>query len=75
MSFEFIEISSLFLSFGIAIAAVLAGMIFQRVLLSKLRKLAAKTKWEGDDIIVNAMKGAVVLLFFTLLGVYGAISV
>ncbi|MCK5255037.1 MAG: mechanosensitive ion channel [Deltaproteobacteria bacterium] len=75
MLFEFIEISSLFLSFGIAIAAVLAGMIFQRVLLSKLRKLAAKTKWEGDDIIVNAMKGAVVLLFFTLLGLYGAISV
>jgi len=75
MSFEFIEISSLFLSLGITIAAVLAGMIFQRVLLSKLRKLAAKTKWEGDDIIVNAMKGAVVLLFFTLLGLYGAISV
>ena len=75
MSLEFTEISSLFLSFGIAISAIFVGMIFQRVLLSKLRKLAARTKWEGDDIIVNAMKGAVVLLFFTLLGLYGAISV
>ena len=75
MSLEFTEISSLFLSFGIAIAAILVGMIFQRVLLSKLKKLAARTKWEGDDIIINAFRGAAVLLFFTLLGLYGALAV
>jgi small-conductance mechanosensitive channel len=75
MSFEFTEISSLILSLGVAIAAILFGMIFQRVVLSYLKKIAAKTKWEGDDIIVNAFKGAVVYLFFTLLGLYLAISV
>jgi small-conductance mechanosensitive channel len=50
-------------------------MIFQRIVLSYLKKIAAKTKWEGDDIIVNAFKGAVVYLLFTLLGLYLAISV
>jgi len=75
MSFEFTEISSLILSLGVAIAAILFGIIFQRIVLSYLKKIAAKTKWEGDDIIVNAFKGAVVYLFFTLLGLYLAISV
>ena len=75
MSFEFKEISSLVLSLSIAVAAILLGTIFQRVILSKLRKIAAKTKWEGDDIIINALKGIVVLLCFTLLGLYWAISV
>lgn len=75
MSFEFTEISSLVLSLSIAVAAILLGMIFQRVIISKLRKIAAKTKWEGDDIIIGALKGIVVLLCFTLLGLYGAISV
>lgn len=75
MSFEFTEISSLILSLGVAIAAILFGIIFQRIVLSYLKRIAAKTKWEGDDIIVNAFKGAVVYLFFTLLGLYLAISV
>ena len=74
MSFEFTEISSLVLSLSIAIATILSGIIFQRIILSKLRKLALKTKWEGDDIIIHALKGAVVYLFFTLLGLYWAIS-
>ena len=75
MSFKFTEISSLILSLGVAIAAILFGIIFQRIVLSYLKRIAAKTKWEGDDIIVNAFKGAVVYLFFTLLGLYLAISV
>ena len=75
MSFEFKEVSSHILSLSIAVAAILFGVIFQRIILSKLRKIAAKTKWEGDDIIINALKGTVVLLCFTLLGLYAAISV
>jgi small-conductance mechanosensitive channel len=75
MAFESTEISSLVLSLSIAITAVLLGIIFQRVILSKLRKVAAKTKWEGDDIIINALKGIVVHLCFTFIGLYAAISV
>jgi len=75
MPFEFTEVSSLIMSLSVAIVSILIGIIFQRVILSKLRRLALKTKWKGDDIIINALKGAVVLLFFTLLGLYGAISV
>jgi len=75
MSFESTEVSSLVISLSVAVAAILFGIIFQRVILSKLRKIAAKTKWEGDDIIINALKGSVVYLCFTLIGLYGAISV
>ncbi len=75
MSFEFTDISSLILLLGIMLAVILVGLIVRRVLLSKLRKIAAKTKWKGDDVVVNALKGGVLYLCLILLGLYVVISV
>ncbi|MBW2653184.1 MAG: mechanosensitive ion channel family protein [Deltaproteobacteria bacterium] len=66
MSFDFTDVSSLSLLLGIVLVAILAGLIAQRVILSRLRKIAAKTKWKGDDVIINALKGGVVYLFLEL---------
>ena len=31
-----------------------AGIIFEKIILSRLRKFAAKTSWEGDEVIGEA---------------------
>ncbi len=47
----------------ILVAGAIVGFIFDRVLLAILRRAAARTKWEGDDIVISAIKGISVLWF------------
>ena len=51
----------LLLPAGVLAAAVLLGLVVQRLLAPKLRDLAKKTSVAWDDLIVDAMKGFVVL--------------
>ncbi|MDD2773237.1 MAG: mechanosensitive ion channel family protein [Elusimicrobiales bacterium] len=51
----------------------LLGLVFEKVALSRLQRMAEKTDWEGDDIIIASLKG-VTLLWFILLGFYCAAS-
>jgi len=51
----------------------LLGLVFEKVALSRLQRMAEKTDWEGDDIIIASIKG-VTLLWFILLGFYCAAS-
>ncbi|PJC37215.1 mechanosensitive ion channel protein MscS [Candidatus Peregrinibacteria bacterium CG_4_9_14_0_2_um_filter_53_11] len=55
------------------IGGILCGIIFQQVIYSKLSALAKRTKWQGDDIIVESLHN-VLLLWFSLGGLYGAIE-
>ncbi len=50
----------------------LVGLIIQKFIVARLRKIAARTKWRGDEILVSAF-GGVIILWFTLAGVYGAV--
>ncbi len=40
---------------GIVLSFLGAGFIFEKILLGRLKKLAEKTTWEGDDIIIAAL--------------------
>ncbi|MGC8764450.1 MAG: hypothetical protein ACP5QT_00985 [Brevinematia bacterium] len=60
------------LPLSFVVGSVVIGFIFEKVILKNLRKLAEKTKWEGDDIIINAFQGWIVLIF-VILGIYLAI--
>ena len=75
MSFEFTVVSSAILFLGIAICGLLAGVIIKWIVLSKLKILVAKTKSKGDDVIIHALKGGMVVLCITLIILYGATSV
>jgi len=55
------------------VTGIVAGYIFEKIVLKKLRKAAQATSWAGDDIILNSLKG-VPLFFFSLLGVYLAVK-
>lgn len=56
---------------GWILSGVVAGIVFEKLIFFKLKKLSQRTKWEGDDIIVFAMRGITTFLF-VLLGMYCA---
>jgi len=56
----------LLLAAGILAGAVLLGILLQRVLASRLRAMAKKTTSEWDDILIDSMKGLVVLWAFLI---------
>ncbi len=39
--------------------ALVLGLVIERVILARLRKLADRTEWRGDEIIIGALKGII----------------
>jgi small-conductance mechanosensitive channel len=56
---------------GLIIGGLLIGLFVDRFLIGKLRKIAARTNWPRDEVIVNTLR-RMPLLWFTLLGIYAA---
>ncbi len=56
----------------IVVSALLIGVFVKRVLLVWLKKIAEKTEWEGDDIIIESLQN-LVEFFFLFIGLYFAI--
>jgi len=50
----------------IAVFFALLGFILERLVLSRLKHLAQKTPWKGDEVIISSLKGFVFLFFFIL---------
>ncbi len=50
----------------------IAGIIFEKIILSKMKTFAERTKWQGDDIIIATLRGRS-SIFFILAGLYGAV--
>jgi small-conductance mechanosensitive channel len=51
---------------GILVGAILLGVVIQRLFTSKLRTLARKTSNEWDDILLESIRGLVVLWAFLI---------
>jgi len=54
----------------IVFSGITLGLIFKSIIHSRLKTAAAKSDWEGDDVILNAVEGQIVLWFF-----WGALSI
>lgn len=54
------------------VGGLLVGFVFEKIILAKLSKIAAKTKWRGDIIIINSLRGTVII-WLLIAGVYGAV--
>jgi len=50
----------------------LIGIIFEKVIIKKLKSVALRTKWKGDEIIISSIQG-VTTLWFVIAGIYVAI--
>lgn len=48
------------------------GIIFDKILLKEIKKITARTKWEGDEVIVHALHG-MIIFWFVAAGFYGAL--
>jgi small-conductance mechanosensitive channel len=63
-------------NFLLPLAFILGGLalgwVFDRFILHEIRKIAARTQWEGHDVIIRGIHG-MVILWFALAGVYGAL--
>lgn len=52
--------------------SLLAGLIFEKIILKKLKKIAARTQFFGHELIFESLRGKSLILFF-LAGIYSAI--
>ena len=57
----------------IILCSIVLGLIFERVVFNKLRALAIKTTWSGDDLFIEALRGSI-LLWLVIGGIYIAIT-
>lgn len=64
MLMEISNMMPFIIPFGIILLAILIGLLFQRILLSRLEKVAARTKWKSDEIIIGSLKGVIVFMAF-----------
>lgn len=62
-------LNNLLLPLAFVLGGLALGWVFDRFVLHEIRKIAARTKWEGDEVIVHSLRGMVVL-WFSLGGVY-----
>lgn len=57
---------------ALIVGGFLIGIIFEKVIVKKLKSAALRTKWKGDEIIISSIQG-VTTLWFVLAGIYVAI--
>lgn len=69
---EPMTVTHLITAVAFIVGGVLVGFITDRIILARLRKFAKKTSWEGDEVIITAIRGASVICF-GIAGVYGAL--
>ena len=70
---EDITLTDFIISVSLIIGGFIVGVILEKVILVRLKKFAKRTSWEGDEIIINAIRG-VAILWFGLAGIYGAFA-
>jgi small-conductance mechanosensitive channel len=69
---QLLTILQLFFPLALVAAGFLAGLIFEAIILARLKEFIAHTKWEGSSVIVSSLRG-LTTIWFVLLGVHIAI--
>lgn len=71
---EPIDLYTIILSASLVVGGFIAGFVLEKVVLARIRKLTAETKWEFDDVFVKAPRRLTTLVF-GLTGIYAAVAV
>ncbi len=66
-----LTLTQLILLLSLVFGGFFAGVIVERIMLSSLKRIGARTKWKGDEIIANSLRG-VTILWFVIAGTYVA---
>ena len=51
----------------LAVGGVLAGIVVEKIVLTRLKRIATKTKWEGDEIVISSLRW-MPMLWFVIVG-------
>ena len=43
------------------IGGFVVGFVFEKIVLAELRHIAKKTPWKGDNVIINSLRGMVII--------------
>lgn len=65
------QIAEYILPAGILVVGLLLGILCERIILRGLIRLAAKTRWKGDDAIFRSLKG-IIFIWIVCAAVYQA---
>ena len=71
--FEFLTENQMLVPLLITGCGVVSGFIFEKIVLVWLKHITSKTDWEGDDVIIGALRG-VTFIWFTLGGIWIAVA-
>lgn len=71
---ESILITRLLYAAGVLAVGVLLGVLFEKVILKKLKAVAYQTQWECDEIVVSAVRGKTIY-WFTLAALDAALNI
>ncbi|UCE26560.1 MAG: mechanosensitive ion channel family protein [Candidatus Coatesbacteria bacterium] len=71
---EQITLYTIILSASLVVGGLFIGFVVEKIVLRRLRKIAEKTEWEADDLLVRAPRGLTTLIF-GFVGIYAAVSV
>lgn len=69
---ESLKITQWILPFAYVIGGFLVGLIIEKVVLMKLKKIADRTKWRGDIIIISSLRG-MIIIWSVIAGIYCAV--
>lgn len=72
MAAFFTSLKPIIIPISIVIGCILVGIILQKIIFVSLLKIAKRTSWKGDDIIIHSIKGMLALWGF-IIGVYIAL--
>jgi len=72
MMVDFVHLKQFMYPLLFILGGVFLGMIFEKIIFKEIRKIAQKTKWKGDEVIIRAIHKMPILWFF-IAGLYGAI--
>jgi small-conductance mechanosensitive channel len=73
MLLEFRALEKWIIPSVLIIGGLFLGIILEKLFMKKIMKISLRTKWEGDDIVVQAMRGMLILWFF-IGSIYGALE-
>jgi small-conductance mechanosensitive channel len=57
---------------ALIIGGFLVGLVIEKIILRRIRRIARKTRWRYDEVIVSSLSG-MIILWFMLAGVYSAL--
>lgn len=63
------EIKQYIIAGAILIISIIAGLVFKKIIVHRLRKIAARTDWHADDIILEGINKAAIPIFIVI-GIY-----